>query len=272
MKIEYNQSGIRYILNWHTHNKQSRLIVAKSKPAIIKTAEKIIDYCKKQSPYATSLDLQFFNFLKVELVIPSKEIISHLENKIKENNVYEFQRAFLYHIKSLFSKELRESAKRLMMEFPQEFSICDCLEVDCDNCLGSNIKYCHSKYELYNSYYEKYQKIFGNESHYHPINIEIQAYAARQVDNNEKVYCANDLVGTGLRNPILLDSDNFYQNPYFYFVIQESLDITEINYILEKENSLRKEMMAKSKLDRKKQLEIENLAEQLKMLEVLDLK
>jgi len=260
-KIKYNQSGERFILNWYTHNEQSRLIVAKSKSAVIQTANKII-----KSPYYSS-ELEFRNFLKIELVSLSKRKLSELENEFIQEDIKYFYESFLRHLWLLFRNDPKE--------LPNKFQFCNC-ESYCDDCGGIRVISSYSKEELYQLYSENYTKLFGKNSYYAPCyDASIQIYLARQVNDYEDIYLADELIGSGLKEPEPepLEEDNIYSpSALFYFKIIEKIDLSEILFILNTEWKNKKEANEKLRLFYKKAEEEKLLAEQLKMLELLDSK
>lgn len=258
-KIKYNQSGERFILNWFTYNEQSRLIVAKSKSAVIQTVNKII-----KSPYYSS-ELEFRNFLKIELVSLSKRKISELENKFRQEDIKYFYESFLRHLWLLFRNDPKE--------LPNKFQFCNC-ETYCDDCDGNHVTSSYSKEELYQLYSENYIKLFGKNSYYAPYCHAVdQIYLARQINDNETIYLADYLTKGRLQEPVPLEEDNIYTpTALFYFKIIEKLDLTEINSILDIQFKYQKEARKKY-IDFNKKKESEKIiSEQLKMLELLDSK
>lgn len=235
--------GIRYLLQWWTHNEQNHVIVAESEKALYSVFKHI---CDKYS------DARVDRVLEVELVVPSNQMCQKALEVRRANEVNEFISEVTHKIKELMEGgyPLPPQFKRCgnwipdyledSEETPVPDSYCTEWHPNCRNCNMGFILVGHTPESLYDNYLEAWKSV-------HPIKIHEDkklCSLGRQASDGEDVWIANANFGhhsQGISLVQLNPIDLVYEDALFYFCLRREMDKSPFEKMIVEANKARKE-------------------------------
>ena len=237
-------SGIRYLLQWWTHNEQNHVIVAESEKALYPVFKHV---CDRYS------DARVNKVLEVELVAPSNQMCQKALEARKANEINSFCNEVMHRIKELMEGgyPLPPQFKRCgnwipdYLEEGEEIPIPDsyCTEwhPNCRNCNTGFILVGHTPESLYDNYSEAWRSIHPIKTH---EDKKLVCSLARQANDGEDIWIASASFGhhsPGVGLVQLNSIDFVYEDALFYFCLRREIDKSPWEKMIVEANKARKE-------------------------------